>query len=143
MCIRDSFYGVLDPAAARLVYANAGHPPPYLVRAGHGHVQGLDRTGMALGVLETETWKEATIELAMGDLLLLYTDGVIDACDEAGDSFGREQLIDFLRPEVDHPPSGVIDDLLLTLRRFAGSAPQLDDVTLLALARPGARGMET
>ncbi|MBN1657814.1 MAG: SpoIIE family protein phosphatase [Anaerolineae bacterium] len=134
------FYAVIDPASAGLVYANAGHPPPYLVRADGSGVEGLGRTGMALGVLESETWQEAAIDLALGDLLLLYTDGVIDASDEAGKPFGRERLLRFLCAEVSRLPAAVVDDLLLLLRRFADGAPQLDDVTLLAVARHGLEG---
>jgi len=66
-----AFYGALDPSTGVLTYCNAGHSPPYLLRAGGGaEMEVLHRTGMALGVIEDETWTQATVQLHPGDVLL-------------------------------------------------------------------------
>lgn len=87
------FYGILDPATGVLNYCNAGHPPPFLCGTQEGDLtRPLDRTGMALGAVETATWEQSTVQLNPGSTLLLYSDGVTDAEDEQGRFFGHEIL---------------------------------------------------
>jgi DNA-binding NarL/FixJ family response regulator len=74
-----AFFGVLEPATGTVRYCNAGHSPPYVLRAQGGTEHALRPTGIALGVLEDWEWKQETVQLAEGDLLLLYTDGVVEA----------------------------------------------------------------
>ena len=70
------FYGILDPDTGTLVYSNAGHCPPYLMNAAEGgNARRLIRTGVPLGILGEETWEQAVVQLAPGDVLVLYTDG--------------------------------------------------------------------
>jgi hypothetical protein len=79
------FYGVLHPGGT-LVFANAGHNPPLLLRAASaGAAEWLSRTGMALGVTESASWEEGRQTLAAGDILLLYTDGLPDAQGPSGE----------------------------------------------------------
>ncbi len=130
------FYGILDPALGTLTYSNAGHPPPLLFRARSGAVAGLlGRTGMALGVVDTETWEQATVELGPGDLLLLYSDGITDAQNEQGASFGPERMEASARANLGRSAQEIQDGLLAEIRTFTGEAIQSDDVTLMVLLR--------
>ncbi len=75
-----AFYGVLDPDSGQLVYSNAGHNPPYLVRPGKQVIiQELIRTGIPIGVQEGAAWNKAFVQFKPGDRLLLYTDGIPEA----------------------------------------------------------------
>jgi serine phosphatase RsbU (regulator of sigma subunit)/predicted ATPase/class 3 adenylate cyclase len=146
-----AFYLILDPLTGTLEYCNAGHNPPYLLRAQENagapfeaHV--LHRTGMALGVAEDASWEQATIQMDPGDILVLYTDGVTEAQDAGGTLFGDERLLAVLggsaampaRPE--HVAQGIRDALLARVREFVGDASQFDDITLVVIARDAAGG---
>jgi serine phosphatase RsbU (regulator of sigma subunit)/DNA-binding NarL/FixJ family response regulator len=130
------FYGIVDPADGTLTYANAGHPPACILDVGRGAApRMLGKTGMALGVLETERWGKKTVALAPGDVLLLYTDGVTDAQDPRGAMFGMERLLRAADAQLGHRADEMRDGILAGIDRFADGAPQLDDITLVVLAR--------
>jgi serine phosphatase RsbU (regulator of sigma subunit) len=130
------FYAVLDPASGALAYCNAGHNPPYLLRAGDdGAVEKLGITGLPLGILAEEAWEEATIEVAPGDLLSLYSDGVPEAQNAAGGFLGEERLLGVLRRNRGRPAGDVQEAVLAEVRAFVGDAPRFDDLTLMILAR--------
>jgi sigma-B regulation protein RsbU (phosphoserine phosphatase) len=134
------FYGVLDPAAGRLTYCNAGHNPPYLLAEEAGvPIRALDPTGMALGILDEDLWEEGEVELAGGDLLALYSDGITEAQDSAGTFYGNERLQAALvaAREGGGGATAIHDALLAGVRAFVGGAPQFDDMTLMVLVRDG------
>ena len=136
------FYGILEPATGKLLYCNAGHCPAYLFRAGgHLHVEELSPTGAALGLLEGMSWTRESVRLDPGDLLVLYTDGVTEARNGRDELFGNERLLASVRGCLDsaNPPGPaarqVRDAILGDVSRFAGSAPQSDDIALAVLMR--------
>ena len=130
------FYAVLDPATGTLTYANAGHHPPYVLCAQPGAApRALTRTGMALGVLETEQWEQAGTVLGPGDVLLLYTDGVTDTVNPQRTRFGAQRLLEVAQEPPGRSAHEIQAAILAALDRFAGDAPQLDDVTLVVLGR--------
>ena len=130
------FYGVLDPASGTLTYCNAGHNPPYLLSArAKNNVQALGRTGVALGVSSDVEWNQDVVEIAQGDMLVLYTDGVIDAEDGAGAFFGRERLLGVARATLGLPAQEVRDALVAEVGGFVGDVPQFDDMAVMVLVR--------
>lgn len=130
------FYSILDPATGRLAYCNAGHPPPLLFGARHGaEGRSLSRTGMALGVVETETWEQGTVELRQGDTLVLYSDGVTEAENEQAEAYGEDRLRANLRANLGRPAQETRDALLAGIRAFSGEALQSDDVTIMVVHR--------
>jgi serine phosphatase RsbU (regulator of sigma subunit)/DNA-binding NarL/FixJ family response regulator len=136
-----AFYGVLDPTTGTLTYCNAGHNPPYLLNAqDRDTVQTLSKTGMVLGVVEDATWKQETVHLAPGAVLLLYTDGVTDAENERGKSsstsfFGQERLLEIAQANLGRSAQDIQDALIGEVHEFMGDAPQFDDITLVIVAR--------
>ncbi|MFO1350364.1 MAG: SpoIIE family protein phosphatase [Gammaproteobacteria bacterium] len=131
------FYGVFEPASGRLVYANGGHNPPALVNA-HGQVDFLDGTeGMALGIMAEMPYAQREIVLAPGDRLVLYTDGVTDAIDEAERAFTTDGLIAALAATADADADEIIHAIVARVQAFAGATPQFDDITLMALDYQG------
>ncbi len=129
------FYGVLDPATGRLVYANAGHNLPLVQTA--ADASELRATGMPLGLMPGMDYEEQTTTLAPGARVLLYSDGLIEAHDHGRDMFGTERTVDVLRSDDD--PAEILTQLLGALDRFTGATTeQEDDITLVALRRTDA-----
>mgnify|MGYP001765883158 FL=1 len=128
------FYGVLNPAGGQLTYANAGHPPPYLVNEQLG-VQTLRNTGMPLGIDEESVWGQESVTIKPGDVLLLYTDGVTDAQNHAGEFIDRDAILDVARDCPGKPVDSIRRDILEVVHDFVGEAPRFDDITLVILSR--------
>jgi sigma-B regulation protein RsbU (phosphoserine phosphatase) len=133
------FYGILDPTTGTLTYCNAGHNPPYLFSAnGDETVQELDNTGPPLGLrmFKDMTWERRTAQLAPGDLLVLYSDGITEAQDGQEEFFEEERLLELGQANLGRSAQEVQDTILAEVDRFVGDAPQVDDITLMVLARP-------
>jgi serine phosphatase RsbU (regulator of sigma subunit) len=128
-------YAVLDPPSGRLTFANAGHNMPCLQTA-HG-VTELSVRGMPLGLLEGSEYEEKEIALNTGDRLLMYSDGLVEAHDPAGQMLGFKRLLDLV---AEAPADGSLINVLRTrLEAHVGSAwSQEDDVTMLTVVRAGA-----
>jgi len=130
------FYAILDPAAATLIYCNAGHHPPYLFnRKDGGTFRALPGRGMALGILEHTDWGHTRIDLAPGSLLLLYSDGVLDAQNPEKEHFGTGQMLEVAQAQLGGSAQEVRDGLLSHLQQFMGEEPQFDDITLMTVVR--------
>jgi sigma-B regulation protein RsbU (phosphoserine phosphatase) len=127
-----AFLGIYDPASKRLTYARAGHPPPLLRRAADGAISALDGVGSyPLGVDESETFQEASVELERGDTLLLYTDGITEAQGTAEDLFGVDRLTRVFR-DGGNLPAELIDRLRKAVRAHEQGEAAGDDQTLVA-----------
>jgi serine phosphatase RsbU (regulator of sigma subunit)/anti-sigma regulatory factor (Ser/Thr protein kinase) len=127
-------YMILEPETGRVVFANAGHNLPY-VRTADGVVE-LRATGMPLGLLPGMDYPEHEAVLAPGESVLLYSDGLVEAHDRAGDMFGFPRLRELMATEL--PSSELLDHLLDELHGFVGRGwDQEDDITLVALQRTG------
>ena len=127
------FYGIMNNRTGEFTYCNAGHNPPYLMRAG-GNVEQLPTTdGTALGVLEGLDYSERKISLDDGDTVFCYTDGITEAFDMEGNQFSDSRLEEALYQSrtlsVETLGVHVIDDV----HEFAGEAPQSDDITCLVM----------
>jgi sigma-B regulation protein RsbU (phosphoserine phosphatase) len=130
------FFGVLDPASGALRYVNCGHDAPILLRA-TGEEERLESTGPALGAMRDVEFEPSLVQIGLGDMLVAFTDGVTDALDPAERAFGEEAFLPLIRKR---PPSvtAMLGEIESALRAHIGTAPQFDDITLLALRRnPG------
>ncbi len=129
------FYGRLDPVSGVLSYALGGHMPP-MVRRADGRVHCLDRTGgIALGIAADARFPTRTATLEPGDMLLTWTDGVTEAFDNARTPYGAERLAHILAQARRADADALVETVLADVARFAGAAPQSDDITVAALAR--------
>ena len=125
----------LDPATGELTYVNAGHNPPLYLPADTDRAIELEHTGMWLGVDENSKFEQRTITLQPGDLLLLYTDGVTDALNVAGEEYGLERVREVIYQQRSASPEAISEALIQSLAAFtAGSAP-FDDITLVLIKR--------
>jgi sigma-B regulation protein RsbU (phosphoserine phosphatase) len=125
------FYAVYDSSARTLTYVNAGHNPPFLLRAATTVVSRLRPTGMALGFDQQADYGAATEALAPGDLLLAYTDGLTEALNEAGEEFGDARAAGLLVGNRHLGASDLQRLINAELEAFCGRAPQHDDITLV------------
>jgi sigma-B regulation protein RsbU (phosphoserine phosphatase) len=126
-----AFYGVYSPKTGILKYANAGHPPPRVVRG--GKPMPLDAVrGLPLGVDEREVYPAGEIQLERGDLLMLYTDGISEAFNPAHQLFGFSRLDEALSRGAESARGG-IDSLLAAVEEWAQGRPAADDQTMLAM----------
>jgi sigma-B regulation protein RsbU (phosphoserine phosphatase) len=137
------FYGVLDTSSGELSYANAGHNPPYLLKARDGgEIQELDRTGVPLGILAGATWEQQTVHLAVGDVLMLYTDGITEAQDAQESFFDEARLQEVARANLGRSASAMQEAVMARVGAFVGAAPQSDDQALIVVVRSSAGGMD-
>ena len=125
------FHAVLDPDG-QLHYSNAGQEPPFVVRAS-GEVALLEVGGPVLGLLSGISYEGATIPLAPGDFIVVYSDGVTEARSATNEEFGRDRAIEAIRRLHGARPEAIMDTLMAALREFVGVAAQADDITVLVL----------
>jgi phosphoserine phosphatase RsbU/P len=128
------FFGILDPAKGDLFYANAGHNPPFVVRAS-GEVEVLQGGGPVLGILPMAPYGQDKARLAPGDLLVIYSDGVTEATNTAEEEYGEERLAQVLRSRRGESPAAIVDAVTESLQQFTSGAPQADDITLVVAKR--------
>ncbi len=135
-------FGIFDPATGRADFVNAGHLPP--VRFGKASPARFVRTeiDMAAAVAEAMDYSTRSIELAPGESLLLYTDGVTEAFNAAGDQFGDDRLLSCLDAARAMEPGAVAEAVLSAVKSFEEGVDQSDDITLLVVQRTGATGGE-
>jgi serine phosphatase RsbU (regulator of sigma subunit) len=124
----------IDASTGKARYVNAGHNECLLLRAS-GETEILRSTGFALGMLEGMPYEEESIEIRSGDLIALYSDGVPEAYNEKEEEWGEQNLEQCLQ-EFRESDAAAISELVITeIDRFAGSAAQHDDITLMIIRR--------
>ena len=127
------FYTVLDPQKGLLQYVNAGHNPPFVVHKGRGEVILLKAKGIAMGVLDDYALEQKELKLDGNDTIVLYTDGITEAINNAGEQFGDKRLIETVNENLDLPAAEIIAKVKDTVFAFAQEQPQFDDFTMVVL----------
>ncbi|MGB9722308.1 MAG: PP2C family protein-serine/threonine phosphatase [Chloroflexia bacterium] len=125
-------YALLDITDGTFHLANAGHNYPLILNAVAREVE-LD--GLPLGIDRDCTFNEATARLEPGDVLILYTDGIVEATNERGELFGFERLYRLLNESTSRRPRSLTRQIVRAVRAFTGPQPQDDDITLVVLRR--------
>lgn len=129
--------GILDLRTGALQYANAGHNPPMLRRAG-GSFEPLNTPGgLVLGGMEGIAYQAQTLSLQPGDMLYLYTDGVTEATDASGALFGTQRLKNALDEMIGNDVEALCTSVGAHIDRFVGNASQFDDITMLSMLYKG------
>lgn len=125
-------YGVLELPRRRLRFISAGHPPPVVASASGAQVCPVGRSRV-VGVWPELDCVEHRIDLAPGDLLLFYTDGVFEALNASREEFGLERLIEVAAQNRCRGVRAAVEDLRRRVREFSGSGPRRDDITILGV----------
>lgn len=123
-----------EPGTGACEYVNGGHSDGIVLRAS-GEVEMLGTTGMPIGLFPRREYESAAFELRAGDTLLLYSDGVPDACRADDSEFGVDRSIEVLRANAHRSASEILDALFRAIDVFVEDAPQFDDITVMVLKR--------
>ena len=127
-------YGLLDAGTGVFTHVNCGHIPPLVLRAG-GAVDALTSGGPALGMWSESRFESGQVAIGAGDILVLYTDGVVEVMDAAGEQFGTDRLERLLRARRGEPARRVVEAVVEATRSFAGRRGYDDDFTIVILKR--------
>ena len=133
------FYAILDVSKNKIMYSRAGHNPGILCSQVDGGTKLLFSKGMALGLEEgsifTSTLKEEEIDIATGDVFVLYTDGFTEAMNEKEELYGEEKLISLIKNNRNLSANDLLNLVLKDVNKFVDNYPQHDDMTMLILKR--------
>ena len=127
------FTAYLDPKNRLLIGINAGHNPPLVFKKQTGAVTFFRQDGIAMGVVEEMRSTPQELNLDVGDLVILYTDGVTEAFDVNNRAFGEKRLASVVKSVGDLTANQVLELILSDIREFTGPIPQSDDITLIVL----------
>jgi sigma-B regulation protein RsbU (phosphoserine phosphatase) len=125
------FYAQLDGPARRLRYVSAGHNPPFILHADGSHER-LREGGGVLGVFANQAFRSGVAQLQTGDRMVLYTDGVTEACNADEEEFGEQRLLTVLQENRRRSPEAIQKEILLAVSAFSHGTWQ-DDATLLVV----------
>jgi sigma-B regulation protein RsbU (phosphoserine phosphatase) len=127
-----AFIAEFDPASRRLTYVNAGHNDPILRRRS-GVIERLGIGGLPLGIMKDTVYLSGEVVMQPGDWLATFTDGVIEAENNAQQEYGEYHLITMLNSGAMLTPAVLLNSIMVDLDRFVGDAPQHDDITCILL----------
>jgi sigma-B regulation protein RsbU (phosphoserine phosphatase) len=125
------FYGVLDGAKRRLQYVNAGHSPPMVIRR-DGSIIWLGAGGVPVGIFPNSTYEQGVVQLNPGELILAYTDGVIEAVNPAGDEWGAEGLREAAADRDAQCANDIVHAIFTSMDDFS-RGHQTDDATVVVV----------
>ncbi|MBX3292686.1 MAG: SpoIIE family protein phosphatase [Acidobacteria bacterium] len=128
------FVGELDRDTGEIEFINAGHNPPIVGRTS-GSIEELSSGGLPLGLMAFAEYESGSLALSVGDVLMVYSDGVSEANNLAEDEFGLDRLKEVLLKNRDRSSSGIRDKVESALSDFTGTAPANDDITLLIIKK--------
>ena len=126
-----AFYGVLNSENLTLRYTNAGHNPPVIFREGVGFF--LEAGGIPAGIIKDTQYAEELIELMPDDIILLYTDGAIEAVNSKKEMFGLRRVMQIVQKNYKANPEELIDVIYSKLSDFLDGTPQSDDITIIVI----------
>jgi len=127
-------YGVVDAPTGLAIFINAGHPWPYLCHAGRSTVERLESHNLLLGVQEFEP-EEICLIFEPGNRLVLYTDGVTDAMDAAGEHLGEPRLFEVIQGQLHAAPDQCADAVFAAVAAHRDGCKQVDDETIVVIDR--------
>jgi sigma-B regulation protein RsbU (phosphoserine phosphatase) len=131
------FYGILHTDTGRLEFAIGGHNPPYRVCANAGLERIEEPAGAVIGLLPAAQYESGRLQLAPGDAVFLFTDGVSEAMDAEEHFFGERRLKRALLAAAGTPPAEMVKAALAAVEEFTAGAPQSDDMTMMAVEWTG------
>ena len=128
------FYGMLHFSENKITFCNAGHNEPILINK-DGNVKRLREGGVVVGVMPDMTYEEKTIDFPSGAVLVIYSDGITEAMNKNEEEFGEEKLINMIKENMNLSVPDLINLIFNTVNKHAGTAEQMDDMTLVVLKR--------
>ncbi|MCH8288093.1 MAG: SpoIIE family protein phosphatase [Candidatus Marinimicrobia bacterium] len=126
------FIGIIDPVSRKLTFCNAGHNPP-LMFSNAGKVRQLEEGGLIIGILDDAEYETESVDLAAGDKIVMYTDGITEAENDSDEEFGESRLITYVQANLSKNPEELVNSIIDEVKKFAPDISSQDDVTLLVL----------
>jgi len=130
------FIGILDPHSHSMRYVNAGHNPPLVIRR-NGDPEYLEASGIPIGMMDLNTWKEESITIEPGEFIFIFTDGIPEAMNRRGDQFGDERLEKFVLDNREKTPGILLKTMMNEVDKFIEDYTRSDDITAIILRRNG------
>jgi sigma-B regulation protein RsbU (phosphoserine phosphatase) len=127
------FYAILDASTGEVDYCNAGHHQPWVFSPTGDIRKGDEGVNLFAGMFEGIRYTGSKLQLAPGEGLFLYTDGVTEAFDKDGEMFESDRLAEAVQARRDAPAYEIVNHVLRQVKQFSGTAPQSDDVTAMAI----------
>jgi len=127
------FLGLVDTRRGGIHYINAGHVPPILIRANGKAVQDLEEGGTVVGLFPNADYTRGATELKPGDVLMLCTDGILEACNKKEEEFGRERLVECIQRNQKKTAQGIVDAVLADVDTFSAGSKYTDDKVLMIM----------
>jgi sigma-B regulation protein RsbU (phosphoserine phosphatase) len=115
-------------------FINAGHNPPLVIRC-NGNPEYLEASGIPIGMMDFNTWKEESVKLESGDFILVFTDGIPEAMNRQGDQFSDERLEKLILDNRHKMPDELLKSIMTEIDNFIEDYARSDDITLIALRR--------
>lgn len=131
------FYGIMNTKTGEIIYSNAGHNPPYILKKDGTVVETELTHDIVLGIMEDTKFKTKNITLKPGDTIYLYTDGVTEAMNKKNELYSEERLEKELIKHKDSSPQEIINGIISSVKEFTKGAEQSDDITMLTLKYNG------
>ena len=128
------FYGILDKKRHTLSYANAGQNWPLIFSQNKPPVP-ISKRGLVLGAISETQYEEEEIAIKSGDLLLIFSDGVVEAMNEESEEFGEKRLQEIVTLYRESPANVVMERILSAIKLFSENGSQHDDITIIAMRR--------
>ena len=125
-----AFISEYDPSSRTLTYVNAGHNPPMVCRKS-GALERLEAGGLPIGIMADAPYQSATTTLGVGDWLVIFTDGVIEAVNMADEEYGETRLLQTVAAGAQDTPAQLLNRIMASIDFFVGNALQHDDITCL------------
>jgi sigma-B regulation protein RsbU (phosphoserine phosphatase) len=127
------FFGILNQKTGNLVYANAGHNPPLVFRAKDARFDTLGTTGIALGIMEGSKYSQGQTTLGPGDILVMYTDGIVEAVNLQEEQFGGKRLRSIIAGSPNLSPDNLLREIIQAVSIFSAGQQQFDDITAVVV----------
>jgi sigma-B regulation protein RsbU (phosphoserine phosphatase) len=132
-----TFVAYIDPANGQMTFASGGHNPALLYRAETRQCEYLTAPGVAVGIFREAEFVPQEVTLAVGDVLVLYTDGITEAINDDEDEFGEERLEQVVIRHADQAAQDIADLILDEVNVFTGDQSLFDDATVVVIKRLG------
>jgi sigma-B regulation protein RsbU (phosphoserine phosphatase) len=130
----ELFYARYDPLEKKITYSSAGHPPPILISNQGKEVKVLIDTDLVMGLDQTKEYRDSYMKVESGDILILYSDGVVETFNPEEEFYGEERLVQTVQENFSHTSIEIIQQVCKSVKEFGGKRPLTDELTL-AIAR--------
>jgi sigma-B regulation protein RsbU (phosphoserine phosphatase) len=127
------FYAVIDASTKKMCYTNAGHNYPLIFHEDGEHFESLEDGGLLMGMFEEASYQEKTIQLKRGDVVVFYTDGIVEAMNPDDEMLGFDRLKEMILKYKHESAETIRDKIIEETLEFMGESSQYDDITLIVI----------